>query len=56
MKAFVLLAGLAALAMPTAAMAQDHHATVQTDGLKWSAPAVYAPGAQVAVVKATRGA
>ena len=50
-KAFILIAGLSALAMPTYAVAQDHHATVQADGLKWSTPAVYAPGAQIAVVK-----
>jgi hypothetical protein len=29
----------------------DHHATVQADNLKWAVPAVYAPGAQLAVIK-----
>jgi quercetin dioxygenase-like cupin family protein len=43
------LAVLGLLAAP--ALAQDHHATVQPDGLKWSAPAAYAPGAQIAVVR-----
>ena len=43
------LAVLCLLAAP--ALAQDHHATVQADGLKWSAPAAYAPGAQIAVVR-----
>ena len=51
MRATILLAGLSVLAMPVCAIAQDHHATAQSDGLKWSAPAVYAPGAQVAVVR-----
>ena len=40
---------LCLLAAP--ALAQDHHATVQADGLKWSAPPAYAPGAQIAVVR-----
>jgi quercetin dioxygenase-like cupin family protein len=47
----MLLAGLTTLIVPVCALAQDHHATVQADDLKWSAPAVYAPGAQVAVIK-----
>jgi quercetin dioxygenase-like cupin family protein len=46
----MLLAGLTTLIVPVCALAQDHHATVQADDLKWSAPAVYAPGAQVAVI------
>ena len=50
MRGTILLAGLAMLAMPIGAVAQDHHATVQADNLKWSAPAVYAPGAQIAVI------
>jgi anti-sigma factor ChrR (cupin superfamily) len=37
--------------VPICAQAQDHHATVQVDDLKWSAPAAYAPGAQLAVLK-----
>src|SRR5262245_22562660 len=51
MRRAMLFAGLAALVLPIGALAQDHHATVQPDGLKWSAPAVYEPGAQVAVVR-----
>jgi quercetin dioxygenase-like cupin family protein len=31
--------------------ADDHHAAVQPDGLKWVAPAAYAKGAQLSVVK-----
>ncbi len=48
------LAVLAALATPAGALAQaphDHHATVQPGDLKWSAPAAYAKGAQLAVVR-----
>ena len=51
MRGLFLLAGLSTLAIPICAIAQDHHVTVQADGLKWSAPAVYAPGAQIAVIK-----
>ena len=51
MRVTSLFAALSALAMPIGAVAQEHHATVQTDGLKWSAPAVYNPGAQIAVLK-----
>ena len=51
MRVTSLFAALLALAMPIGAVAQDHHATVQSDGLKWSAPAVYQPGAQIAVLK-----
>jgi quercetin dioxygenase-like cupin family protein len=51
MRVTSLFAALPALAMPIGAVAQDHHATVQSDGLKWSAPAVYNPGAQIAVLK-----
>jgi quercetin dioxygenase-like cupin family protein len=49
----LLIASLLALAsIPIAAIAaDDHHATVQSDGLKWSAPAAYGAGAQIAVVK-----
>jgi quercetin dioxygenase-like cupin family protein len=49
MRTTILLAFLSALAVPAVAM--DHHGTVQADGLKWAAPAAYAPGAQLAVVK-----
>lgn len=31
--------------------ADEHHATVQPEALKWSAPAAYAKGAQLAVIK-----
>jgi quercetin dioxygenase-like cupin family protein len=41
---------LAAVMLPIGATAADHHATVQPDALKWSAPAAYAKGAQLAVV------
>jgi hypothetical protein len=34
-----------------AVAADDHHATVQPDALKWTAPAAYGPGAQLSVVK-----
>jgi len=51
MRGTILLATLSALAMPVCAIAQDHHATVQPDAIKWSAPAAYAPGAQIAVIK-----
>jgi quercetin dioxygenase-like cupin family protein len=51
MRGIILLAALSALAMPVCAIAQDHHATVQPDAIKWSAPAAYAPGAQIAVIK-----
>jgi quercetin dioxygenase-like cupin family protein len=44
-----LLAFLSTLAVPAVAM--DHHGTVQADGLTWVAPAAYAAGAQLAVVK-----
>ena len=51
MRATIWLAALSTLAIPVCAIAQDHHATVQSDALKWSTPAVYAPGAQLAVVR-----
>lgn len=53
MRTTALLTLFSALALPamTPAMAMDHHATMQADGLKWVAPAAYAPGAQLAVVK-----
>ena len=51
MRRIALVAACSALAMPVCAIAQDHHATVQPDALKWSTPAVYAPGAQIAVVR-----
>ena len=53
MRTTVLLAALSLVAIPAipAIAADDHHSTVQADGLKWSQPAAYAPGAQLAVVK-----
>jgi quercetin dioxygenase-like cupin family protein len=41
----------AAVVLPIGAIAADHHhhATVEADTLKWSAPAAYAKGAQLAV-------
>jgi quercetin dioxygenase-like cupin family protein len=51
MRGSLFLAAVWALAAPAYAIAQDHHATMQSDGLKWSAPAAYAPGAQLAVVR-----
>jgi quercetin dioxygenase-like cupin family protein len=52
MRKALLVASLTAVASVPIAIAQDaHHATVQTDGLKWSAPAAYGTGAQIAVVK-----
>lgn len=53
MKKISIAAGaLAAVAFPLLALASDdHHATVQADALKWTAPAAYAKGAQFAVLK-----
>jgi quercetin dioxygenase-like cupin family protein len=43
---------LAAVGLPlTTHAADEHHAAVQSDALKWVAPAAYAKGAQLAVVK-----
>ena len=43
---------LAAAAFPAHAhCADDHHATVQPEKLEWKAPAAYAEGAELAVVK-----
>jgi quercetin dioxygenase-like cupin family protein len=51
-KVLVIASFLAATAIPMHVLAaDDHHATVQADGLKWSAPAAYGTGAQLAVVK-----
>ena len=49
MRTTILLTLFSAFAVP--AMAIDHHGTVQADALTWTAPAAYAPGAQLAVVK-----
>ena len=52
MRGRILLVVLSTLSMPVCAIAQEHsHTTAQPDNLKWSAPAVYNPGAQLAVVK-----
>jgi quercetin dioxygenase-like cupin family protein len=48
----VALSVLAAAIFPLyAGAADDHHATVQADALKWAAPAAYGKGAQLAVVR-----
>lgn len=50
-----LIAGVAvvaAVSIPVVTVfANDHHATVQPDAIKWTAPAAYAKGAQFAVIK-----
>ena len=52
MRGLLVLAAVWTLASPACALAQDHHhATAQSDNLKWAAPAAYAPGAQLAVVR-----
>jgi quercetin dioxygenase-like cupin family protein len=53
MRKQLLVASVLALAsIPIYAIAaDDHHATVQGEGLKWSQPAAYGQGAQIAVVK-----
>ena len=49
----LFVASLLALAsMPIYAIAaDDHHATAQSDALKWAAPAAYGKGAEIAVVR-----
>ena len=49
----VVISLLPAVLLPIGAIAADHHhhATVQPDALKWSAPVAYAKGAQLAVVQ-----
>lgn len=52
MKKFLVAASLVALTVPLhVRAADDHHATVQPEALKWVAPAAYAKGAQFAVIK-----
>src|SRR5262245_11208021 len=48
-----LLASMLAFTLPLCVIAQghDHHATVQPESLKWSQPAAYAQGAELAVLK-----
>jgi quercetin dioxygenase-like cupin family protein len=52
MKRIVVAATILALTSAGSVHAADeHHSTMQADGLKWVAPAAYAKGAQFAVVK-----
>jgi quercetin dioxygenase-like cupin family protein len=51
MRRTLVLASLAVFSVPLGAAAQDHHATIQAGDLKWSAPAAYAKGAQLAVIR-----
>lgn len=51
-KYIAVVAGcVAALAFIRSGVASDHHAAVRPEALKWSAPAAYAKGAELAVVK-----
>ncbi len=51
MRGVYVLAVIFMFSIPLAAVAQDHHAKMQANDLKWSAPAAYAKGAQLAVVR-----
>jgi quercetin dioxygenase-like cupin family protein len=51
MRGTSVLVAVFGFSVPLAAAAQDHHTTMQADDLKWSAPAAYAKGAQLAVVR-----
>jgi hypothetical protein len=51
MRGTIAIAAFSVFSIPFGAAAQDHHATMQPDDLKWSAPAAYAKGAQLAVIK-----
>jgi quercetin dioxygenase-like cupin family protein len=52
MNKLTISAVLATAVLPRFAVAaDDHHATVQPDALKWTAPAAYAAGAQFSVIK-----
>jgi quercetin dioxygenase-like cupin family protein len=51
MRRTLVLASLVVFSVPLPAAAQDHHATMQAGDLKWSAPAAYAKGAQLAVIR-----
>jgi quercetin dioxygenase-like cupin family protein len=51
MRGTIVFAAFSVFSIPLGAAAQDHHATMQPDDLKWSAPAAYAKGAQLAVIK-----
>lgn len=51
-KRLVVASLLAAVALPICAIAaDDHHTTIQSVALKWTAPAAYAKGAELAVVR-----
>lgn len=47
----LVVASGAALAFVRAGVANDHHSAVRPEALKWAAPAAYAAGAELAVVK-----
>jgi quercetin dioxygenase-like cupin family protein len=52
MRKSIVLTVLAVATLPSFANGgDDHHATVQADALKWTAPAAYASGARLAVIK-----
>lgn len=46
---------LLTICLPVVASAQDHHATVLPNALRWTAPPAYAPGATLAVVRGDPG-
>ena len=51
MKHLLFVAALLAISFSFNASAQDHHATVQPEAVKWvTGPAAYAPGSQMAVI------
>ena len=51
MRGTIAFAAFSVFFIPVGAIAQDHHATMQADDLKWSAPASFPKGAQLAVIK-----
>jgi quercetin dioxygenase-like cupin family protein len=51
MRKSIVLAVLAVATWSGLARADDHHATVQPEALKWTAPAAYGSGALLAVIK-----
>ena len=52
MKKYLTVACLVAATLPAGAIAaEEHHATVQPTALQWVAPAAYAKGAQLALVR-----
>lgn len=51
MRKLLVIAALLTISFPICATAQDHHATVLPDAVKWGpGPAAYPPGAQIAVL------